>query len=84
MDELVEQVLSALKTAAPWFTGGLAGAVLTYLLNRRQARKNQPRLSVRVTRVDYSLPSHDEAFRDLQVSYGGTIFTMVQTKIRRR
>ena len=59
---------------APWLTGGLAGAVLTYTLNQRSARKKQPRLLVRTNRVDYSISSDDAALKTLRVSYAGKVF----------
>ena len=55
-------------------TGGLAGAVLTYLLNQRATRRKQPRLLLAVQRVDYSISSKDEQLENLRVSYGGQTF----------
>lgn len=55
----------------PWLTGGFAGAILTFILNRRLERKRQARLSIVVSDIDYSLPSHQSAFAGLRVSYNG-------------
>lgn len=76
MDDLMkaawlQQVVALIKLVGPWLTGGLAGAILTYLLNQRSARRKQPRLILSTVRVDYSIPSKDEQLKDLQVSYGG-------------
>lgn len=53
----------------PYVSGGLAGAVLTFCLNRRLERKRQARLSVSVSEINYSLPSHQSTFSGLKVSY---------------
>ncbi|MGJ4882985.1 hypothetical protein [Bradyrhizobium sp. HKCCYLRH1065] len=62
------------KLVAPWLTGGLAGAALTYLLNQRLARRKQARLQLTTDRVDYSLASRDEQLKELRVSYRGNEF----------
>ena len=67
----MQQLWTMFKVVAPWLTGGLAGAILTYFLNQRTARRKQPRLILSILRVDYSIPSKDEQLNDLQVSYGG-------------
>lgn len=58
----------------PWVTGGLAGAILTYTLNRRLARKNQAELMVRTSTINYDLPKRQSAFRNLKVSYNGRTY----------
>ncbi len=55
--------------AMPWFTGGVAGAILTFVLNRRLDRRRQARLSLNIADIDYSLPSHQSTFQGLKVSY---------------
>lgn len=72
MNGNINQYLEILKMIMPWVTGGLAGAILTYLLNRRLAKKSQKRLLVKTTLINYSLPSHNEAFKSLKVWYAGT------------
>jgi len=74
MTDWTQQGWESFKVVAPWLTGGLAGAVLTYLLNQRAARRKQPRLLLTTQRIDYSIPSKDEQLKDLRVSYGGQTF----------
>lgn len=74
MPAWVQQLWDAFRVVAPWLTGGLAGAILTFLLNQCSARRKQPRLVVATQRVDYSIPSKDETLKDLCVSYGGKAF----------
>jgi hypothetical protein len=64
----------AFIVVAPWLTGGLAGAVLTYALNQRAARKKQPGVIVRTRQVDYSLQARDTGLKELRVSYDGEGF----------
>jgi hypothetical protein len=63
-----------IKIVAPWLTGGLAGATLTYLLNQRIAVRKQARLSVNTEQIEYSLGASDEHFKQLRVSYKGNEF----------
>jgi hypothetical protein len=69
-----EQLWDLFKIIAPWLTGGLAGAILTYLLNQRIARRRQARILVTTERVDYSVAAKDEQLRELRVSYRGNEF----------
>lgn len=71
---ILQQLWGAFQTAAPWLTGGLAGAVLTYTLNQRSARRKQPRLVVQTEKVDYSIATRDEALKSLRVFYEGEAF----------
>jgi hypothetical protein len=71
MEQWISDIWDVFKIVAPWLTGGLAGAVLTYFLNQRGTRRKQPRLIVSTTRVDYSIPTRDPALKDLRVSYNG-------------
>jgi hypothetical protein len=70
----ITTIWNVLKTIGPWLTGGLAGAVLTYTLNQRNARRKQPRLLVRTNQVDYSISSDDASLKALRVSYEGHVF----------
>jgi hypothetical protein len=72
MDDLIAQGLEAAKYLGPLLTGGLAGAVLTYILNRRAARRKQPRLLLTSERADFSIAATE--LRDLRVSYDGRVF----------
>jgi hypothetical protein len=72
----ISQVLSWIGThlqiaqiIAALCSGGLAGAILKWRLDVRNERKNKPRVSVKVNRVNYSLPSEQGTFKDLKVSY---------------
>jgi hypothetical protein len=69
VQHLLETFWDAFKLIAPWLTGGLAGAILTYLLNLRIARRKQARVLLTMERIDYSIG--DEQFKDLRVSYEG-------------
>jgi hypothetical protein len=62
------------KSVAPWLTGGLAGAILTYLLNQRVIRRRQAKILITIERVDYSLAARDEQLKELRVSYRGNEF----------
>jgi hypothetical protein len=73
-DPLTSELWDLFKVIAPWLTGGLAGAMLTYLLNQRLARRKQAKVLVKTERVDYSIAASDEHFKELRVSYGGTEF----------
>jgi hypothetical protein len=68
------QVWDAFKTIAPWLTGGLAGSILTFFLNRRAGRNKQTRLAIESQRIDYSVPSKGEGLKGLRVSYDGKVF----------
>ncbi|MGR0480068.1 MAG: hypothetical protein ACTFAL_01325 [Candidatus Electronema sp. V4] len=62
------------KVVAPWVTGGLAGAVFTYILNQRAGRHKKPRLLLTTQQVDYAIPSKDKQLQELRVSYRGQPF----------
>jgi hypothetical protein len=66
-----QQILDVIKIIIPWLSGGLAGAILTYFLNRRLIKKNQPALIVKTSTVNYALPTYQKAFTNLKVSYHG-------------
>ncbi len=70
----IQKVIDILKVIMPWLTGGLAGAVVGYMLNRRLAKKSQPALIVKTSIVNYTLPKHQKAFTDLKVSYNGRTY----------
>jgi hypothetical protein len=72
MQDWLEQFWDVFKIVAPWLTGGVAGATLTYLLNQRAARRKQARVLVTTERVDYSLAAKDDQLKALRVSYCGT------------
>jgi hypothetical protein len=69
-----QKVFDTLKVIIPWITGGLAGAILTFMLNRRLAKKTRPRLIVKSSSINYALPKHQKAFADLKVSYQGRAY----------
>jgi hypothetical protein len=70
----LNQVWNVVRIVAPWLTGGLAGAFLAFALNRWQVRKSQPRLSVVVTQINYSLAAHDAQFKPLRVHYDDGVY----------
>jgi hypothetical protein len=70
----IEAAWDLFKVVAPWLTGGLAGATLTYFLNQRIARRKQATLLLTTERVDYSLAARDEQLKELRVSYRGNEF----------
>ncbi len=72
MQEWLEKFWDIFKIVAPWLTGGVAGATLTFLLNQRAARRKQARVLVTTERVDYSLAARDDQLKELRVSYCGT------------
>jgi hypothetical protein len=74
LDTLIRGAWLTAKTILPWLTGGLAGAILTYMLNQRSARRSQAGLVVRSRRVDYSFTGTHENLKELRVSYGGEAF----------
>jgi hypothetical protein len=74
MSDWIDAAWGLFKVVAPWLTGGLAGATLTYFLNQRIARRKQARLLLTSQRVDYSLAARDEHLKDLHVSYEGQEF----------
>lgn len=55
MQDWLVKVWDIFKIVAPWLTGGVAGATLTFLLNQRAARRRQARVLVTTERIDYSL-----------------------------
>lgn len=57
-------------TIAPYLTGGLAGAIFTYFINRRSASKKLRRLAVQKVTVPYTLPK-DHRVDNLQIVYEG-------------
>ncbi|WP_155632336.1 hypothetical protein [Burkholderia cepacia] len=59
------------KIVGPLLTGGLAGSLLTYNLNRRAARKSIPRLKVVLKKVEYSLSAQHRSLKKMSVSYDG-------------
>jgi hypothetical protein len=67
----LSEILDFLKTIMPWITGGVGGALLAYILNRRLAKHSQMRLSIRNTVVNYDLPVHNSLFKPIKVSYNG-------------
>ena len=67
------ELLRALTTYLPWVTGGLAGAILTLIVNWRTTSRREARLLLRISQVDYSLPEN-EGFGKLHVSYDGTVY----------
>ncbi|HEX5720516.1 MAG TPA: hypothetical protein VF179_30455 [Thermoanaerobaculia bacterium] len=71
LKEMLKQANEVATTVLPWLTGGLAGAILTYFLNRRLTKRSRPRLQIRVLNVNYTVPKHHESFAELQVSYAG-------------
>lgn len=74
MEELLANTLAIVRQVAPYLTGGLAGAVVTYLLNRRLARVTTPRLQVRARSVNYTLAQQTADFSGLEVSFEGTSY----------
>jgi hypothetical protein len=62
------------KMVMPWITGGVGGAILTFTLNQRLARRNRSRLDVIQKSIEYKLPAQDGAFRQLEVAYGGRTY----------
>jgi hypothetical protein len=70
----IEGLWDLVRTIVPWLTGGLAGAMLTYFLNRRIAHRKQARLSLTTGRVNYSIDATDEHLKELRVSYRGNEF----------
>ena len=74
IEALLKQLLTVSIAIAPWLTGGLAGALLTYTLNQRASRKKQPHLRITTERVDYSIPAKDETLKALRVFYDGTSY----------
>jgi hypothetical protein len=71
MDESTKYLWGLFIIIAPWLTGGLAGALLTYTLNQRATRRKQARILVATERVDYSIAGRDKNLEDLRVSYNG-------------
>lgn len=69
-----QKIIDVLKVVMPWMTGGFAGAILTYILNRRLTKKNQPELFVKTSVVNYALPKYQKAFTNLKVSYNGRTY----------
>jgi hypothetical protein len=74
VEEWTKTLWDLFKLVAPWLTGGLAGATLTYLLNQRIARRKQARVLLTTERVDYSIAASDKQLKDLRVSYKGDEF----------
>ena len=62
----------------PWFTGGLAGAVLTLVVKTISERRRQKRISLDVERMRYTLPplaeSADPVHHELKVAYNGITY----------
>lgn len=77
--ELASGTLDVLKVIAPWLTGGLAGAVLTLLVKRREAKRERRVLAIDTHLTRYALPKLEsqEAFRqeDLRIAYRGKQYT---------
>jgi hypothetical protein len=73
MDPTVEKSWELFKTFGPLLTGGLAGAILTFLVNQRTAKRRLPRLTVAIRRIDYSVPNAT-GLRQLRVSYGAEAY----------
>lgn len=75
LSEVSSQSLGILKVITPWLTGGLAGAILTLLVKRREAKNERRVLAVDTHLTQYALPKLEaqEAFRqeDLRISYKG-------------
>jgi len=73
--QLAAQTWDMFKVIAPWLTGGLAGAVLTLLVKRREAKRERRVLAVDTHLTRYALPKLEslEAFRqeDLRIAYKG-------------
>lgn len=67
------ETLEAVKWAATLASGGLGGAVLTYLLAKQAARRKVKRIAVRENTVEYKLPEggEKEGFKPLKVAYDG-------------
>ncbi len=62
------------KVIAQVVSGGVAGAMLTFILNQTVARKRLAQINVSVSRTDYSIPANDTDLRSVEVSYGGRTF----------
>src|SRR5690349_14759646 len=62
------------KVALQLGFGGLAGSILTFVLNQRAGRAKQPRLLVTATKTDYAVHAHGSTLKPIQVSYDGEAF----------
>lgn len=61
----------------PWLTGGLAGALFTFLVNQRMAKRKQARATVKTEKSDYSLIVSDPQLKDIRVSYKGSEYDKI-------
>jgi len=74
MEEVFAKIFEIAKIILPWITGGLAGAILTYFLNRRMQNKNNPELTIESSSMRYELAETDTLSSKLLVSYGSNNF----------
>lgn len=71
-------LIQTLTTIAPYFTGGLAGAFLTYILKTWDEKRKRRIISLNITDLSLSLPNVGSVgvlpFRHLKVSFEGQEF----------
>ena len=70
MAQVISKIIEITKLVLPWLTGGLAGAILTYILNRKIQNKNRPELTIESTNIQYELDDTNILSEKLFVSYG--------------
>ncbi len=68
----LDEVFQFAKTVMPWITGGVAGTLIGFALNRRVAQKQEARLSLTTIVSPFSISGDSPLRQKLSVSYGGS------------
>ena len=69
--QIIDETIGIAKTVLPWITGGLGGAIVGFLLNRRINKKREARLNISTKTTEFSITGESPLREKLSVSYDG-------------